>query len=1152
MRFVPAVPFLSAAPTQGERAGGPSDRPALGPSDRPTVFVYLVVILGVVLATVARGASLKSGGHQLALLLFTFPVAYAAWCAGTRTSLLTLIVSVFVLAIANDPQGRSLAHDPDGQLGLVLFALLGLVIVAMGDSNRRTRLRVESYRTVAKVDRCALETEILGRQRAENLEGDLKQQEQDLQRKSAEQAALIGIMLNQPSVGISILDNELRIAEMSAHCRAARGESAQVPIGRRFHDVLLEVWGKEVAANLIAECKAVLETGKPFQVRERALEPLDREGQPCVADWSISRIEGLSGEPAGLILITVETTGQKTLEKQRNQLLEEIEAREAFTEAILRQVPAGIIVADANTGGVFLSNHEAERILHGAIEPGLQMKDYDQRLTFIGLHADGSRYEPQEWPIMRALRQGEVVQDEEIDLVCGDGSRLTIGANAGPVLGASGQVVAAVAAFHDITDRKQAERLSRENEARFRHLADAIPQIVWIAHPDQSLLYLNRRWFEYTGLSEDDAYHPEAWKAIVHPEDLPSVLELAARSKDGGDPFVAEYRLRDWTGSYRWFLGRAVPVFDKDGNLSYHFGTATDIDDRKRAEQSARFLAGASATLAELVDETRTLQQVAHLAVCHFADWCAVDIASEGGLFARVAIAHTDSQKVAIAQELHRRYPTDPGDCSGVAQVLRTGEPELVPEITDLMLVARARDEDHLRILRELGLRSSMVIPLRGRSGTLGTISFVAAESQRTYGPEDLRLAQDLADRAAIAIENARLYARVKDADHRKDEFLATLAHELRNPLAPIRTALHLMSRPDLIDYEAERAMAERLVIHLTRLVDDLMDVARINKGTIELRKEVVPFGTIVERAVQSCSAQAGERGVDLSVSLTERAVLLEADPIRLEQILWNLLDNAIKYTEPGGRISLAAECQDLELVVRVSDSGVGIKADVLPLVFDMFTRVEPVIGAVVGGLGIGLGLVKKLVELHGGTIEAHSEGPGKGSQFTIRLPMLAMAATPRQESRHQALEKRSEAVAGRLRILVVDDNEDAARSLARLLATLDGHEVRVAYSGPSAIALAGEFGPNVVILDLGMPEMNGFEVARRLKARSEFRSTRLLALSGWGQDKDREQSSAAGFEHHLVKPVDLDLLRELLSQPAEKRAAECSLPASSQGQRVS
>jgi PAS domain S-box-containing protein len=1108
----------------------------------------VVVILGVVLLTIACGASLKSGGSPPALLLFTLPVAYAAWYAGTRTSLLTLIVSIFILAIATDPRGGSLAHDPRGQMGLVLLAALGLVIVAMGDSTRRASSRAERYKALAQSDRWALEEEVIRRQRAETREGDLKQQGLDLQRKSTEQATLISIMLNQQSVGISILDNELRISEMGARCRAVWGESAQEPVGRQLHDLLLEIWGKEVAANLIAKCKAVLESGKPFQVREWSLELLGREGQPYVADWSISRIEDVSGEPAGLLLITIETTGQKSLEKQRNQLLEELEARQAFTEAILRQVPAGILVADANTGGLFLSNREAERILHGAIESGLQMKDYDQRLTFIGLHADGSRYQPQEWPIMRALRQGEVVQDEEIDLVCGDGSRLTISTNAGPVLGASGQVVAAVAAFHDITDHKQAERLIRESEARFRHLADAIPQIVWIAREDQSLIYLNRRWFEYTGLSEDNAYHPDAWKASVHPEDLPSVLEIAARCKDGGDPFVAEYRLLGRKGSYRWFLGRAVPVHDKDGNLIHHFGTSTDIDDRKRAEQSARFLAGASATLAELVDETRALQQVAGLAVCHFADWCAVDIAGEGGLPARVAIAHIDPQKVAIAQELHRRYPTDPADSSGVAQVLRAGEPELVPEITDQTLAARARDEDHLRILRELGLRSSMVIPLRGRSGTLGAISFVAAESGRTYGTEDLRLAQDLADRAAIAIENARLYARVKDADHRKDEFLATLAHELRNPLAPLRTALHLMSRPDCIDYEAERALAERLVIHLTRLVDDLMDVARINKGTIELRKEVVPFCTIVERAVQSCSALVRERGVELSVSLTERAVLLEADPIRLEQILWNLLDNAIKYTEPGGKISLAAQCQDLELIVRVSDSGVGIRADVLPLVFDMFAQVTPMLSGVVGGLGIGLGLVKKLVELHGGTIEGYSEGPGKGSQFTIRLPMLAMAETPREESCHKVPEKRSEAVVGRLRILVVDDNQDAARSLARLLSTLDGHEVRVAFNGPAAIDLASEFQPNVVILDLGMPEMNGFEVARRLKARSEFRSTRLLALSGWGQDKDREQSFAAGFEHHLVKPVDLDLLRDLLSQPADKRAAECPLPALLQG----
>jgi PAS domain S-box-containing protein len=1112
----------------------------------------VVVLLGVVLATVACGASLELGGNPVALLSFSFPVAYAAWCAGTRVSLLALIVSVFALTTAADPRGGSLVHDPSGQVGLVLFALLGLVIVAMGDSNRRAYSRADRYKALAKSDRCTLEEEIIHRECAENREGDLKRQQRDLQQKGAEQAALIGALFDHPSIGVSILDSELRISEMSAHYRAVCGQCAQPQIGQPLYDVLLKVYSEAVAANVIAQCKAVLETGKPFQVREWSFERLDREGEPYVADWSISRIDGPSDEPGGLLLISVETTGQKSLEKQRNQLLEELQTRQAFTEAILRQVPAGIVVADASTGGLFLSNHEAERILHGALEPGLQMKDNDQRLTFIGLHADGSRYQPQEWPIMRALRQGEVIQDEEIDLVCGDGSRLTISANAGPVLGASGQVVAAVAAFHDITERKHVERLIRENEARFRHLADAMPQIVWISRPDQSLIYLNRRWFEYTGLLEDDPYHPEAWKAVVHPEDLRSVLEAAARSKESGDCFDAEYRLRDRNGGYRWFLGRAVPVHDKDGNLIYHFGTSTDIDDRKRAEQSARFLAGASSTLAELVDETHTLQQVAHLAVCHFADWCVVDIASEGGLPARVAIAHIDPQKVAIAQELHRRYPTDPAACSGVAQVLRTGEPELVPEITDQTLAARARDEDHLRILRELGLRSSMVIPLRGRSGTLGAISFIAAESGRTYGPEDLRLAQDLADRAAIAIENARLYARVKDADYRKDEFLATLAHELRNPLAPIRTALHLMSRPDGVDYEAERAMAERLVIHLTRLVDDLMDVARISKGTIELRKEVVPFCTIVERAVQSCSALVRERGVELSVSLPERAVLLEADPIRLEQILWNLLDNAIKYTEPGGKISLAAQCHDLELVVRVSDSGVGIRADVLPLVFDMFTHYTPMLSGVVGGLGIGLGLVKKLVELHGGTIEAYSEGPGKGSQFTIRLPLHAMAPTPREECQLQALQKRSAEVAGRLRILVVDDNEDAARSLARLLATLDGHEVRVAYNGPSAIEMAGEFVPNVVILDLGMPEMSGFEVARRLKARSEFRSTRLLALSGWGQDKDRERSSAAGFEHHLVKPVDLDLLRELLSQPADARTAERSFPAISQGQRVS
>ena len=523
------------------------------------------------------------------------------------------------------------------------------------------------------------------------------------------------------------------------------------------------------------------------------------------------------------------------------------------------------------------------------------------------------------------------------------------------------------------------------------------------------------------------------------------------------------------------------------------------------------------------MDEASTLHQVARLAVPHFADWCVVDMAGEDGAPQRLAVAHVDPAKVALAHEMHRRYPPNPEASTGVSAILRSGKPELVPKFTDEMLGARARDEDHLQIIRKLGLRSYIGVPLPGRDGTLGVISFAASDSGRHYGPDDLRLAQDLANRAAIAVENARLYEKTKEADRRKDEFLATLAHELRNPLAPIRNALQLMARSSGVDHEAERAMAERLVTHLARLVDDLMDVARISRGRIELRKEVVELAAIVARVVQTIGPSAGELRHDLAVSLPEQPVLLDADPTRLEQILWNLLSNAIKYTEPGGRISLTARRQDGDLVLHVCDTGIGIPAEMLPHVFEMFSRAKPVSYRGEGGLGIGLGLVKNLVELHGGTIEAHSDGPDRGSEFLVRLPVLSHALAPVKPDACCGIREQSGTVDDCRRILIVDDNEDAATSLARLLSMLDGHSVQVAHDGPSALALAADFEPEVVILDIGMPGMDGYEVARRFRARPESQQTRLLALSGWGQEKDRERSRAAGFEHHLVKPVDLD-----------------------------
>jgi PAS domain S-box-containing protein len=380
------------------------------------------------------------------------------------------------------------------------------------------------------------------------------------------------------------------------------------------------------------------------------------------------------------------------LAQQRDRLLEELEARQAFTEAVLRQVPAGILVADARTETFFLSNREAQQLVQDACEPGHPIEDGDGRFELTGLRDDGTRYRFEEWPLMRALRKGEVVKNEEIELVRHDGSQVRISANAAPILDASGAVVAGVAAFHDITERTRAIQAIRESETRFRNLAEAIPQIVWLCQPDGTVTYINRHWYEYTGADAEASLRPDGWRAFVHQDDLGVLQKALDRSRMNGSRFEAECRLRDRHGTYRWFLGRAIPTRNEAGDTVSWVGTAVDIDDRRREEMSARLLAEASTTLAALVDEDSALQKLASLAVPAFADWCVVDMRRGDGTPERLAVAHVDPRKAALARRLHERYSPDPEASCGAERVLRTGEPELVGELGDDMLERLARD----------------------------------------------------------------------------------------------------------------------------------------------------------------------------------------------------------------------------------------------------------------------------------------------------------------------------------------------------------------------------------------------------------------------------------------------------------------------------
>jgi PAS domain S-box-containing protein len=380
--------------------------------------------------------------------------------------------------------------------------------------------------------------------------------------------------------------------------------------------------------------------------------------------------------------------------------------------------------------------------------------------------------------------------------------------------------------------------------------------------------------------------------------------------------------------------------------------------------------------------------------------------------------------------------------------------------------------------------------------------------------------------------ERKRAEEALREADRRKDEFLAMLSHELRTPLAPIRNGLHVLrltGGPGPAATALE--MMDRQMQHLTRLVDDLLDVARLTRGKIRLDRRPVDLAEVVTRAVEAARPLVEARQHELTVSLPAGPLPLEADPLRLAQVLTNLLHNAAKFTPEGGRLTLSAVVAGAEVVVRVRDNGVGIPAAVLPHVFELFAQADQPLDRSEGGLGVGLTLARSLVEMHGGSVAAHSDGPGRGSEFVVRLPLRegpGPGAGPAGEERGTA--------PGARRVLVVDDNRDAAESLAMLLRAT-GHEVRTAHAGPAALEAARAHRPEVVLLDIGLPGLDGYEVARRLRAEPGFKGALLVALTGYGQDEDRRRSQAAGFDLHLVKPVDLATLQDALSRAGAGRA---------------
>lgn len=672
--------------------------------------------------------------------------------------------------------------------------------------------------------------------------------------------------------------------------------------------------------------------------------------------------------------------------------------------------------------------------------------------------------------------------------------------------------------FRDITERKLGQMALAQSEERLRLAQSGARAGLWDWDMVTGTITWSQEFYEINGLDPKLTPSQGAYLDRIVAEDREPVLAAVNEALATKCPIDVQYRIEHPLHGIRWIAVRGKSTFDENGRVLRTTGIALDITDRKRAETALAFLSEAGNVLSVLLDFKSTVQSVARLAVRFVADYCLIDMVNERGRIERVAHAHRNVAQEPLLRRALELNPLDWDSPGPVVQVLRTREPLLVAEVTAEFLDQIARSEEHRRVLDQLGPATWMVVPLVVRDKVIGAITLVGTDPRQRYSQAELELVSELGRRVASASDNVRLYTELCESQRQKDDFLAMLAHELRNPLAAIQYANQLATLTKTGDNPATEVI-DRQVKNLAHLIDDLLDVSRITRDKIQLRKEPVDGRVLIERALATVGPAIAERRHELACDVSPMPLPLHVDPVRVEQILVNLLSNAAKYTPEGGKLSVRAFSLDGQVIYKIKDTGIGIPGEMLPRVFELFTQVNRSLDRSQGGLGIGLTVVRKLAEMHGGSVSATSEGLGQGSEFTVRLPLVNAVAEVHSEP------KPSEP-AGPLKILVVDDNVDMANTLAKLLEQA-GHTITMAHDGLAALAAARRSTPDAVVLDIGLPGLDGYRVAEALRREPAFANVRLVAVSGYGQAEDRSRAKAAGFDHHLVKPVDL---RQLVS----------------------
>ena len=1017
-------------------------------------------------------------GDALPLVTLYGAVAVAVWVGGYRPAILVVALGYVACAyLFIEPRGSLGLSQTSSLVGLFAYLITCSIIIGLGEAMRMAQRRAEVRRDTLRVTLASM--------------GD----------------------------AVITTDRDGCVTFMNAVAESLTGWRQEEAAGQSLHGVF-RIVNEQTHKTVESPVTRSLRQGVIVGLANHTVL-IRKDGAERPIDDSAAPIQDAHGQVVGCVLIFRDITERRRLEKQLADRL----AASRFLASIVESSEDAIV--SKSLDGIIQSwNAAAERLFGYTAEQAVG--------RHISLIIPSDRGDEEE-RILERIRAGERVDHFETVRMGSDGQPINISLTVSPIKDEAGQVIGASKIVRDITERQHAEAAimllnaqlasDLESMARMQAISTRMVQAggfsllldeilnaaIGITSSDmgniqlfegKTLRIVSQRGFEASFLDFFNAVHEgqAVCGTALHNRKRVIVEDVMDSPIFAGNPALDVLL----TAGVR--AVQSTPLVRRSGQMLGMFSTHYRVP-RRPSESQLRMLDLLARLAADLIESKQAEERLR-------AKDAQLENITEN---TSVLLTHCSRDlRYIFANRPYSEFLGKPhGEIVGrpIVDVMGHEAFETIRPFVDRVLRGEIVEFESEVPYESLGPRFMHARYVPDTDGNGEVIGWFASVT-------------DITDRKHAEMRIYDLMAELKDADRRKDEFLAVLAHELRNPLAPLRNMLEIMKRAegdgDLLR-QAQRTM-ERQLGQLVPLVDDLIDVSRITRGKIELRKEHVELASIIHQAVEACLPLADGANQQMTVTLPPDPIFIHADPVRLVQVFSNILNNACKYSKPGDCISVTAERQGSDVTVTVTDTGMGIPPDKLSTVFEMFTQVDRTLERSQGGLGIGLTLVKRLVGMHGGTVTARSEGTGRGSEFAVRLPVLIVQ--PEAES-SQPISESGKTTARRF--LVVDDNTDAASSLAKLL-EITGNETHTARDGLEAVEAAEEFRPDVVLLDIGLPKMNGYDACRRIREQPWSKGMLLVALTGWGQDDDRRKSHEAGFDHHLIKPVDYAVLMKLLA----------------------